>query len=244
MRVMTFNLLKEPMAGWRRRADAASCLIRNAVPDLIGTQEGTAPLLDAITAGLSGFARFGRGREVDGRGMQAAIFYRSDRFTVENAGHFWLSRLPDVPGSRPWLSPVPRMATWVRLQDGETGKAFTYVNTHFNHFAGATQAAHMVERLAELPRPLMLSGDFNAWPVGGAHQVFRAWGLRDAWQDCGWRAPWRGWSWHAYTGFPIARIDWIFVSPEVRVSDAWVLRDRPHGVFPSDHFPVMAEIEL
>jgi endonuclease/exonuclease/phosphatase family metal-dependent hydrolase len=40
------------------------------------------------------------------------------------------------------------------------------------------------------------------------------------------------------------KIDYIFVSPEVEVLEAAILRDHRGGQFPSDHFPVTAKIRL
>ena len=39
-----------------------------------------------------------------------------------------------------------------------------------------------------------------------------------------------------------AKIDYIFVEPETRVLQAEIIRDHDDGRYPSDHFPVSAEI--
>jgi len=38
------------------------------------------------------------------------------------------------------------------------------------------------------------------------------------------------------------RMDWILHSPEFAVSDAAVLRDNMNGLYPSDHYPYLAEL--
>jgi endonuclease/exonuclease/phosphatase family metal-dependent hydrolase len=38
------------------------------------------------------------------------------------------------------------------------------------------------------------------------------------------------------------KIDYIFVEPGARVREAGIIRDHRDGRYPSDHFPVFAEI--
>lgn len=45
-------------------------------------------------------------------------------------GTFWLSKTPDVPGSKGWNARYPRICTWVILRDKRTGKRFCFANTH------------------------------------------------------------------------------------------------------------------
>ncbi len=39
------------------------------------------------------------------------------------------------------------------------------------------------------------------------------------------------------------RIDWILATPEWRVKSAGIIRDQQDGRYPSDHFPVSAQLE-
>lgn len=109
--------------------------------------------------------------------------------------------------------------------------------------------------------PHVLGGDFNAAPdcdeirfLSGRHSLG---GRRTYWQDAFNRArpEERGWTWaRRNPGImkwlePDRRIDYVFVSPErrdgtSRVLDARVLLDEPTaaGIWPSDHFAVLADI--
>jgi len=50
---------------------------------------------------------------------------------------------------------------------------------------------------------------------------------------------------HVFTGQGIrGRIDWILVSPEVKIKKVFLIKDKPDGRYPSDHFPVMASLEI
>ena len=40
------------------------------------------------------------------------------------------------------------------------------------------------------------------------------------------------------------KIDYVFVSPGVRIIDATIVRETPYRRFLSDHFPVVATIEF
>ena len=39
-----------------------------------------------------------------------------------------------------------------------------------------------------------------------------------------------------------ARIDWVLVSPHLRVTDARIIMDRFEDRYPSDHFPYMVDL--
>jgi len=51
-----------------------------------------------------------------------------------------------------------------------------------------------------------------------------------------------------YHGFRGARggkkIDYVFVSPEVKILEAEILHDNRDGRYPTDHFPVTAKVML
>jgi endonuclease/exonuclease/phosphatase family metal-dependent hydrolase len=39
------------------------------------------------------------------------------------------------------------------------------------------------------------------------------------------------------------RMDWILVTPEFRVLDAFIVRDHMNGRYPSDHFPYTVNLD-
>ena len=108
------------------------------------------------------------------------------------------------------------------------------------------QAADIAAALDTAPAgPRVLMGDLNAGPDAAEMQpiVER---LRDAWREApapaadnpsGFTAPAR------LAGDPTSRIDYVLVSPDVRVSRAWVPIDARTRLA-SDHFPVVAEVAL
>ena len=253
---MSFNLRRRKVSDgpntWVARRDAAAEVLRRYAPDVIGTQEGLEDQVEDLLAKLPGYAALGQGR-FGGRADEFnAILYRKDRFAVLDQGDFWLSDTPDVPGSRSWGNYVPRMATWAHLKDRATGEPFHVFNTHFDHLVpGARRkAAELVaRRLPESRENVVLMGDFNAVPTGGTYRYltrhhkgprFRdSLDLAESWLPQRWNA-----TFHKFTGRGLYRIDYLFLKNPTRVSKHVVVRDTPGGKFPSDHFPVYAEVEM
>ena len=156
VRVMSFNLRLNVASdgddAWPNRRDAAAEIVRGA--DVVGVQEALPGMLDDLDARLPGFARVGVGRDADGGGEQSAVLYRTDRFEALDAGTFWLSPTPDVPGSVGWDAALPRIATWVQLRE-RGGAAFVVVNTHFDHVGAVARRgrARGSSRTARSPSP-------------------------------------------------------------------------------------------
>lgn len=43
------------------------------------------------------------------------IYWKKDKFDLQDKGVFWLSEEPNVPGSKSWDSACTRHAVWVKL---------------------------------------------------------------------------------------------------------------------------------
>jgi endonuclease/exonuclease/phosphatase family metal-dependent hydrolase/8-oxo-dGTP pyrophosphatase MutT (NUDIX family) len=226
--------------------------IAHCAPDVLGVQECFAYQAEFLAAALPGYAWVGRGREADGSGEMAAVFFRRDRFEPLAEGHFWLSKTPAVPGSRSWGSHCVRVATWVRLRLRASGSQVLVCNTHLDHGSEEARvggARLLVERLPRLApgAPLIVTGDFNATAEDSATwQACVDAGLRDAWLAtslatgpdetwCDFRAPRHN---------VRQRIDWILVQGPVAVQACQTVTYQEAGGFPSDHLPVRAVIDV
>ena len=96
--------------------------------------------------------------------------------------------------------------------------------------------------------PCILTGDFNARPNSQVMKQFR----REAYELNGLRAVQdiRPEIYKSTTmgGFKERdkgmHIDYIFVSQEFDILDAQIIRYNKNGKFPSDHYPIMAELRL
>ena len=252
LKVMTFNLRRNKASdgdnGWAQRRFAAAETIRRHAPDLVGTQEGLPEQVGYLEEqfpeyGFLGEARFG-GRNDEFN----AILYRKDRFKVLGTGNFWLSDTPDVPGSRTWGNLVPRMATWARLMDKDTGNVVHHLNTHLDHLVPRARklGALLIQERLPTDVPVVVTGDFNAIQRGGTYRYLtRAAGLTDSRWACDTRVETR-WNatFHRFTGRGLYRIDYVLGRHLARYSDYRVVRDRVEGKLPSDHFPVVAQVDV
>lgn len=252
--VATYNLrLNTPADGvnvWSQRADAVRALIRFHQFDLMGTQEGL-PEQIADLAELDEFAHVGVGRD-DGKnaGEHSAIFYRRARFDLLKRGDFWLSETPDRP-SKGWDARCcNRLASWARLQDKSNRKRLLVVSVHFDHEGQVArrESAKLVLRWLRQQAAVdavIVMGDFNSTPDTEQIQSMSA-ELRDA--RVASLTPPHGPS-ATFNDFkfgvpPSKRIDYIFVSPSLRVLKFAVLTDSDGARYPSDHFPVMARVQF
>lgn len=252
--VATYNLRYDtPDDGpnaWAHRVDAVTALIRFHEFDLLGTQEGLPGQIDALSK-MPEYAHVGVGRD-DGAdaGEHSAIFYRQARFDLLAHGDFWLSETPDKP-SKGWDAECcNRLVTWARLQDKSNRKTVLALSVHFDHQGQVArrESAKLVldwlERRAGADGVIVM-GDFNSTPDTEQIVRMRA-ALRDA-RDAS-IAPAYGPTatlndFNVGTA-PLRRIDYIFVSPNVRVLKFAVLTDSDGARYPSDHFPVLARIAL
>ncbi|PPU01506.1 endonuclease/exonuclease/phosphatase family protein [Xanthomonas arboricola] len=249
LRVMSFNV-RVPVdtdgdKRWSVRRTAMVALVEQAHPDVFGTQELVQEQAQYLAAQLPDYRWFGKGRDADGNGEHMGVFYDSRAVSVVESGDFWLSETPQVPGSRSWNTDLPRMVSWALLERRSDKRRFYLLNTHFAHrdqdeAAREHSARLILSRIATLPAniPVVLTGDFNSDPDQGTYRVLTA-TLGDARARVSEpQGPEK--TFQDFTTQPTRRIDWILfrgLTP-TRFS---TLDQRPGGVLPSDHYPVLAE---
>lgn len=258
LRVMSFNLrygsANDGENHWDKRHDLVAETIRTFNPDLLGTQECLAFQADFLKEKFPGYGFLGVGRNDGGpTGEMTAIYYRADRFKRVDAGHFWLSETPDVPGSVSWDSSLTRMCSWVHLRDREGSKSeLFFFNTHFDHrgaVARLESARLLKKKIKQIAgeHPVILTGDFNADSLTGSNQpygelvVFDKSFLRDTFRELhphydGYEGTFNGFA-GTTTG---PRIDWILCSGHFSVKEAGIDHTNQDHRYPSDHFPVTA----
>ena len=251
LRVMTFNVrvpVDTGMNAWVNRRDLMVQVIRAEHPDVLGTQELTEEQGEYLAAHLPGYAWFGEGREGGTKGEHMGVFYRTDRLKVVRSGNFWLSDTPQLAGSKTWGQPYPRMVTWARFRLRDGGGTINYFNTHFPYLPQDVRprmlsADEILQRIGKLPpgARVILAGDFNCGPDTPVHAKLTA-GLHDAWMDAASRSgPAK--TFHNFTGISDQRIDWI-LSRGFKARDVRTVTTHDGARYPSDHFPVVAELVL
>lgn len=260
---MTYNIRYENagdtgVISWTNRKEFVRSTILFHKADIIGMQEVLRSQLVFFDSTLKDFSHVGVGRE-DGKekGEYAPVFFKHTMFTEIADSTFWLSPTPDHV-SKGWDAALERICTWVKLKDKRTGKLFFVFNTHFDHIgenARAESAALLLKQIKRIAGelPVILTGDFNTFenttPISiltgktGPHDY----ALSDAMHISA--LPHHG-SYKTFCGFNVMkgvigdRIDYIFVSHHFSVRSHATLTDFTGNHFPSDHFPVISEINL
>jgi len=203
---------------------------------------------------LPGFDWLGLGRKGGSGGEYMAVFYRKDRFELLEYDHYWLSATPNVIGSVTWGNAAPRMVTWGRFLDRAAERPFYLCNTHFDHKSPESRvkaAQLMVERARSFDPalPVIITGDFNVGPDSEAYDVFiREGGFTDTWDSAKVKI---GEGLGTFNNFnnPAGRgkawrIDWILTRGPVVAKRIQILDDIVEGRYPSDHYPLIADLQL
>lgn len=261
-RVMSFNLrtkfIMDAHNHWNHRKDLVAQSIKQFSPDLLGTQECALDQAMYLKSQLPGYQFVGAGRD-DGKagGEMCAIFFRSDKFTLLDKGHFWLSETPDQPGSKSWGSSYRRMVSWVKLAPrGGNREALYFFNTHLDNTAARArvQQAWMLRRMMDAiadGRPAIVTGDFNTDSETTPYQLLvrgpQDWRgyLIDTYREVNpVPAETEGTRHNFHGGTSGDRIDWIITTNNFATLNAAIDRTNYNGQYPSDHFPVTAVVRM
>jgi endonuclease/exonuclease/phosphatase family metal-dependent hydrolase len=138
------------------------------------------------------------------------------------------------------------------LEDTRTGKQLFHFNTHLDHLgkqARKESAALLQKRLTSVcqNKPAVLTGDFNDPPHS---EFYRAITTDNFMLDAkissllphyGPEGTWA--TFDVSTGIG-NQIDFVFVSPQVHVFRHATLTDSLNFRFPSDHLPIIADLEI
>ena len=262
MQIMTFNIRgsfhEDGANDWDQRRDLNIATILKYAPDIIGFQEAQSGNLDDYALTLTGYdVELGALsiRQTENY-HRVPIFWKSNLFEKVDQGHFYLSETPDT-WSVGWDAMFPRVVTWVRLRVLGVDTELVVVNTHFphrqeNHTARTESAKLIVDRVrAFVPEgcPVVIMADFNALPSSEAYQVFAQHGFQDTYTANGSRADVS--TFHGFQGeafeYAGARIDWILTKNGTRafsVQECTVITDAQPPIYPSDHYPVLAKLDL
>ncbi len=264
VKLMTFNIRYDNAGDgadrWSNRRAFAAEIIRTSNCDFVGLQEALPRQLADLGQTLQDYARVERTRDKDPRtGEASPILYRRDRWRLDetDTGTFWLSRTPQEPGSitPEWGNVLPRIVTWGRFVHRATGQGLYVFNTHLSHMSPTARrksAELIAQRIAarKRPEPACLTGDFNAGPTSReiGYLTGSAAGaplkLTDTFAALHPKAEHAG-TFHRFKGDrDAAKIDYILVTPSVVPQASEIRHDARDGRYPSDHFPVTAEVRL
>lgn len=264
LRVMSFNIrygtADDGPNHWDRRQDFVVETIAAFQPDLLGTQETLAFQRDFLAKQLTDYDHMGVGRD-DGQeaGEMMAIYWKRERFEKLDSGHFWLSEDPEAIGSKSWDSSLPRMVTWVKLQDRHqpTAKPILWFNTHFDHRGqqARLESAKLLRKKildSAAEALIVVTGDFNAGEDSPPHTALFApveFGQPQIIDSYRKQHPQRTSDEGTFSGFDVTstkgdRIDWLAVCDRWQIVSAAIDRRQNDGRTPSDHFPINAVLRF
>lgn len=264
IRVMTFNVRydfeDDDANRWHKRKEVVARTIEAAGASIVCIQEDKEDQVADLEGLLPAFGFVGRGRNETGSGERCSILYRKDHVAVADSGSFWLSERPDEAGSKFDDDSYPRVVTWALFKT-KNRKQVLVLSAHLadgrdKDDLRSKQAAvirrWLVTKLGMRrgrpdPRlPVVVAGDFNAEADGPVRQTLADSGdlrLRDAWEEGETPRGWAG-TYHGFEGRGSnKRMDWLLVGGPVRVRAAGKYEEEIDGRYPSDHYPVHADIE-
>ena len=254
LHVATFNIRMKTQADtgnlWENRHKAVTDLIKYHEFEIFGVQEAFKEQLNDLSQGLPDFKYIGVGRD-DGaeKGEHSAIFYNTKRFKQLESGTFWLSDTDTKKPNKGWDAALPRICTWGIFIDNSNGKKFIFMNTHFDHvgkIARKESAKLILAKAKEFAKdlPLILTGDFNVLETDEAYYTLAKSNVVQDVHDLAEIVYEPNSTFNSF-GRSIkesGRIDHIFITKPFGVKKYGILTDTYMGKYPSDHFPVAAQL--
>ncbi|MFZ1281824.1 MAG: endonuclease/exonuclease/phosphatase family protein [Ignavibacteriaceae bacterium] len=253
--VMTYNIRcgfcedSSNVNNWGYRKYLVAYLIKSHKPDLIGLQEAEMFQVNELIEMLDEYDWYGVSRE-DGKvkGESTAILYKKKRFKPLTKKTLWLSETPNLV-SKGWDAALKRTVTLIKFRDKKLNREFYYANTHFDHIgekARTESSSLLVDLLSKYSDkyPVIFSGDLNYTSTSEGYKILTS-KLLDtkiiSEKESGGNITFNGFGNDIQ---PDNKIDFIFVNDKVKVLNHIVDTTLFNGLYPSDHYPVIAELKI
>ncbi|MDN3678577.1 endonuclease/exonuclease/phosphatase family protein [Flavobacterium paronense] len=255
LRLMTYNirldLASDGENAWTNRKEFWASQLTFYEPDIFGIQEALPNQVLDIATLLPKYNYVGIARDGIGKGESSNIFFKKDRFKVEQENTFWLSETPDKI-SKGWDAMLNRVCTYALLKDEKSKQTFWVFNTHLDHKGESARTNSILLILSKIKElntknyPVFFMGDFNSEP-----KEERIINLKKEMNDSREISEERPFGpTGTFNGFKhneavTALIDYIFLSKgnPFKVIKYAVLSDAKDLKYPSDHLPVYVELK-
>lgn len=257
-KVMSYNIRLDVKSDgenwWELRKPRVASLMNFYAADFIGCQEVQHHQLTYLQEQLKSYNYIGIGRD-DGKeaGEYSCIFYNKEKFSVVKQSTFWLSPTPDSV-SFGWNAACRRVCTYGLFQHKASKKYLWVFNTHLDHL-GDTARIESVKLILQKIKllneksnyPVVFTGDFNSKPDElAASYVMSV--FKNA-RNISEQTPYGNidtWNAFAFDKKPEGCIDYIFISDDrkLKIKKFATITDSYDKKYPSDHFPVFAEMEI
>lgn len=261
IKVASFNIKRASHRGthaWENRRELVARVIRNSGASILGVQELLPEMREDLGSLLKNYSIYGQGRMKDLSEEQSAILVRNDDLQLQGGRTFWLSKHPERRGSRAYFAMFPRICTVCRVFIQELGRTVRVFNTHFDHVCGPARTLgvriileYMHQFNEQEPLPTILMGDLNASPDSKPIRIlsenlhdYPDIHLTNIYTQPGGeriRSTFHGFTGRTKFSHPL---DYIFVSDHFAVRNTYLDTTNVDGAYPSDHFPLIAVLEL
>ncbi|WP_252231958.1 endonuclease/exonuclease/phosphatase family protein [Clostridium sp. ZBS15] len=257
MKVMTFNLRCDFILDfnnrWAERKNLVFDIVNKYDCDIIGTQEVTEKMFKDIYNNINTYTIVGNPRSKKLFSERNDILI-SKKHKIDNYKTFWLCDNPEKIGRSRWYSMLPRICTTVIIEL-ENGKRIRVCNSHLDCLLPQARA-YELKKIAEFIKkeqekeelPLIIMGDFNASPNSKLIKNFINGDIFNkrlvAVQDMNKSLYNKATMGHFKNKEKGSHIDYIFVSEEFEIIDVEIVKYNINDKYPSDHYPLMAEINI
>jgi endonuclease/exonuclease/phosphatase family metal-dependent hydrolase len=254
MKVMSYNVRRKgkeklPESLWDNRKERLAERIRIANPDIIGMQEPTKKQMEDLRQLLPAYTSIGLGRGSSwlgaGTNEYNPIFYKPAFFQKLASGTFHINATKGIWTPFNWrkTGALPRICTWAKFKNKNSGKEFYVYNTHLdNKYDSAREhGAKVIRKKMGNRHPIILMGDFNAGFTNYLQTTFNNFdhARTQAKLVVGPETTRTGWA-----DEELKQIDHILIQKNsgIKVLKYEVVQeDRPYS---SDHRPAIVELEL
>ncbi len=256
IKVMSYNIRcgycedSSDVNNWSMRKYLVAYIIKIHNPDLIGLQEAEIFQVTDLSEMLDEYEWYAVSRE-DGneKGESNAILYKKKRFELLTKQTLWLSKTPELI-SKGWDAAFNRTLAVAKLKDLMSSEELYYFNTHLDHKGevARTEGSRLI--LNEVLKyftnyPVILTGDFNYTSNSDGYRIITS-KLYDAMiiskqKSIGGNITFNGFGKDIQ---PDNKIDFIFVNDKIEALNHLIDTTTFNGMYPSDHYPVIAEMKL
>ena len=256
--IMTLNVCSWSFDGkdLETRADGIAKTINDNKVDSLGVQEATPYWMTTLNEKLGDkYAYIGVGSNT-GKGYKestdaedefTAIFYLKDKFNVIESGYFWLSETPDEI-SYGWGSAYRRICNWVILENKYTNTQYVHLNTHFDN-ASSEARRHSIGMILEKAKefkdlPVVFTGDLNFLEISMGYKDVTSDILKDTKtlaKDTMHSSTFHNADPNAFKDFVL---DYILINDGFKAEKYKVLKKRYNFRYISDHYPVVASVQV
>lgn len=253
--LLSYNIRYDnPLDGvniWDNRKMDLCALIAQQNPSIFCIQEAQKSQKDFLEMQFPNFGLVGVGRS-DGweNGEMVNIFYDKNIFEKLENGDFWLSDTPELVGSCTWGNRLPRLVSWIKLQEKTTNNILFVFNTHFDHEslnARQKSVTLLHQKVQEIAgnHLAFITGDFNLTPSESTYKM-----LKNVFFDTKilfnknipQTSTFNNFGTNAVSNL---WIDYIFSNQKdtFTIENFEVIDTKINNRFPSDHFAILIKIE-